>query len=142
MGGGDVGSEVGDVRLRCQRPVSLERGPVRIILLSRVIFTLVVLNVASHPSSTICAMEIRFVFMSGRMWAVLASSDSPLRWSFVVCVESMVLPFGLETEIWRVAGVMCAEGNMPGWIKWAVLPVSAMAVICGWDWAKVDIELI
>ena len=34
------------------------------------------------------------IFISGKMWFLLASSGSPVSGNFATCIDSMVLPFG------------------------------------------------
>ena len=93
-----VGASVSGIR---HSPVCRSRCPVKIIMLSLIILTSALSNVASHPASQSLPMETRELCVKpGMMWASRACSGNCGSDSWTACVvDRSMSPFGSPTVI-------------------------------------------
>lgn len=127
--GGGVGVLVG--RDRCHSLVVGSRCPVKRMLSAKAMVTCSAVNCTVHPASQNWPIERREGHArAGTMCTRRAARGSMGKSSSASCVEVITLPLGLRI----VMGVTVVRWLMTGAVmvaKWAVLPVSAIAMF-GW----------
>ena len=93
-----------------------------------VIVAVLFLKFASHPSSHNWETDINAVFLrSGKRWIVRADLEILFKGNNPVCVDWMMDPFGMLTEMVFLVSCILVHGvvNNP---KCPVVPVSRMAL--------------
>jgi hypothetical protein len=127
--GGVVGALVG--RDRCHSLVVGSRCPVKRMLLARAMVTCSAVNCTVHPASQNWSIDRREgQVRAGTMCTHWVARGSMGRLSSASCIEVIMLLLGLRI----VMGVTMVRWLMTGVVmvvKWAVLPVSAIAMF-GW----------